>query len=101
MTAEPSPHLSADLQRGEDGRMLDVTLPSGERLGLAAARLRQACRCAQCRRTRFDGGAVGTIPTVTIVACTPVGHYGVNIAFSDGHARGIYPWDYLRELASA
>ena len=24
----------------------------------------------------------------------PMGHYGVNITFSDGHARGIYPWSY-------
>jgi prepilin-type processing-associated H-X9-DG protein len=28
-----------------------------------------------------------------------MGHYGVNITFSDGHARGIYPWSYLTELS--
>ena len=35
---------------------------------------------------------------VTILAVDPMGHYGINIAFSDGHARGIYPWSYLAEL---
>ncbi|HYQ49053.1 MAG TPA: DUF971 domain-containing protein, partial [Pseudomonas sp.] len=24
--------------------------------------------------------------------------YGVQLVFSDGHERGIYPWPYLREL---
>jgi prepilin-type processing-associated H-X9-DG protein len=28
-----------------------------------------------------------------------VGSYGVNIAFSDGHDRGIYPWSYLAQLS--
>jgi len=31
----------------------------------------------------------------------PIGDYAVNIAFSDGHNRGIYPWPYLRLLARA
>ena len=26
--------------------------------------------------------------------------YGVQIEFSDGHARGIYPWRYLSELSA-
>ncbi|MNN61889.1 hypothetical protein D3C81_1771500 [compost metagenome] len=27
--------------------------------------------------------------------------YGVQLVFSDGHERGIYPWAYLRELGHA
>ncbi len=27
-----------------------------------------------------------------------MGDYGINIGFSDGHARGIYPWSYLSQL---
>lgn len=26
--------------------------------------------------------------------------YGVQLVFSDGHERGIYPWAYLRDLVS-
>ena len=28
-----------------------------------------------------------------------VGNYAIKIAFSDGHATGIYTWEYLRSLA--
>jgi DUF971 family protein len=35
---------------------------------------------------------------VTINALQPVGHYALQPEFSDGHASGIYSWDYLYEL---
>src|SRR5690606_38118651 len=30
----------------------------------------------------------------------PVGNYAIQPRFSDGHATGIYSWDYLHELAT-
>jgi DUF971 family protein len=73
-------------------------------LAIGAPRLRAACRCADCRRERLDrdadpdtGGA--TIAGTTIAEVRLVGDHALNIAFSDGHDRGIYPWSYLRELA--
>ena len=57
-----------------------------------------ACRCAHCTRARIDGKFPQSIPGVAIQTLAPMGHYGVNITFSDGHARGIYPWSYLAEL---
>jgi len=35
---------------------------------------------------------------VTILELQPVGHYGVQPTFSDGHGSGIYSWRYLYEL---
>ena len=35
---------------------------------------------------------------VTIDSVEPVGHYALRPTFSDGHATGIYSWDYLYEL---
>jgi DUF971 family protein len=35
---------------------------------------------------------------VEITALEPVGNYGVKPIFSDGHASGIYTWDYLYSL---
>ena len=32
---------------------------------------------------------------VRIVAVEPVGHYAVQLRFSDGHETGIYSWDLL------
>ena len=30
-----------------------------------------------------------------------VGNYALQLVFSDGHERGIFPWGYLRELGAA
>ncbi len=35
---------------------------------------------------------------VGINAAEPVGHYGINFFFSDGHDTGIYSWEYLYDL---
>lgn len=37
---------------------------------------------------------------VTLTAVEPVGNYAIQPAFSDGHASGIYSWDYLYFLGS-
>ncbi len=36
---------------------------------------------------------------VKINSIDPVGHYAVQLHFSDGHSTGIFTWEYLRELA--
>jgi DUF971 family protein len=69
---------------------------------VSAPRLRAACRCADCRRARIDRdddpNAAG-VANVALANVHLVGDHALNIAFSDGHDRGIYPWSYLRELA--
>ena len=65
-----------------------------------ADRLRMQCRCAICSRARMDGTFAPATHGIEIVQATPIGHYGLNIAFSDGHARGIFPFTYLAELAA-
>ena len=37
---------------------------------------------------------------VGISALEPVGHYGVQPSFSDGHNSGIFSWDYLYHLGA-
>lgn len=37
---------------------------------------------------------------VDIVAIEPVGTYAIQPRFSDGHATGIYSWDYLYEIGA-
>jgi DUF971 family protein len=80
------------------GARLLMAFAGGEIHVLDAARLRHACRCAHCTRTRIDGALPPSFDAVTIEAIAAVGHYGINIRFSDGHARGIYPWAYLTSL---
>jgi len=37
---------------------------------------------------------------VSVTALAPVGHYGVQPHFSDGHNTGIYTWEYLHWLGA-
>ncbi|PVZ40269.1 gamma-butyrobetaine hydroxylase-like domain-containing protein [Pseudomonas sp. CC120222-01a] len=67
---------------------------------ISHARLRGACPCSQCRAARLRG-AIGVVQDdVRVERIEPQG-YGVQLLFSDGHQRGIYPWKYLRGLGVA
>jgi DUF971 family protein len=37
---------------------------------------------------------------VAVAGLAPVGHYAIQLMFSDGHDTGIYTWDYLYTLAT-
>jgi DUF971 family protein len=77
---------------------LTLHWPDGE-TRLAAALLRQHCRCADCLARARRGEAVQPRPDTTLSDAQLLGHYALRLVFSDGHDRGIYPWPYLRELA--
>ncbi|MDH0646572.1 DUF971 domain-containing protein [Pseudomonas sp. GD03858] len=64
---------------------------------ISHARLRGACPCSQCRAARLQG-AVSLVRDDVRVARIEMQGYGLQLLFSDGHERGIYPWDYLRAL---
>jgi DUF971 family protein len=82
-----------------DRRLLRLTYVSGEQV-ISAEALRAACRCAWCTRARIDGKFSETFAGVAIERLDLVGDYAINLAFSDGHARGIYPWPYLKAVAN-
>jgi DUF971 family protein len=77
---------------------LVLSYAGGQTELIAAASLRLACRCAFCTRARVDGVFPQSFDGVTIGTVSAVGEYGINIGFSDGHDRGIYPWSYLATL---
>ncbi|KVH12817.1 MULTISPECIES: gamma-butyrobetaine hydroxylase-like domain-containing protein [Burkholderia] len=78
---------------------LTLHWPGGVTQRIGYARLRGDCPCAQCRRIRFDGGHIDARASLTLDGVEALG-YGVRFLFGDGHARGIYPWPYLAEIAS-
>ncbi len=65
---------------------------------LDAGTLRAACRCAGCRAALQAGAARMGEQPVQLRDAVPVGHYALQLCFSDGHERGIYPWSMLRQL---
>ncbi|HEY1900259.1 MAG TPA: DUF971 domain-containing protein [Steroidobacteraceae bacterium] len=66
---------------------------------LIAASLRSACRCADCRAAVLSGRARQADPEVRLQGAAPVGQYALRLLFNDGHDRGIYPWELLRQLS--
>lgn len=73
-----------------------------------ARQLREACPCATCREKQRGESepkaeTSAMLPVLSaaeaqplrIEAMKPVGSYAYNIAFSDGHSSGIYPFGSL------
>lgn len=83
----------------------------GEQSQWTAVELRRACPCASCRekhrgdtaKSSSTGGGLN-LPVLSaaearplrIESMRPVGNYAYNIAFSDGHASGVYRFEVLR-----
>lgn len=82
------------------GRELRVEWPDGSESRFDARRLWAECPSSRGRRRRIDSVGVAIVGDVRITGVDLVGLYGVNIAFSDGHDRGIYPWPFLTRLAN-
>lgn len=81
----------------------------GQRRLYTVRELRDACPCATCREKRSAAPPPPTmLPILSpaeaaplkLAGMTPVGQYAYNIAFTDGHDTGIYPFDLLLRLGS-
>lgn len=88
----------AHIAIGDNLDCLDLVTAQGETFRLGAGVLRSACKCAHCLRARIDGTFPAGFDGIAITQLSPIGGYAVNLAFSDGHARGIYPWSLLYSL---
>lgn len=87
------------LTPSEDATQLTVAWTEGGSSALSAETLRREAMDAWSRRERIDTGEVLVQPGLQITALQLVGAYGVNLHFSDGHEKAIYPFEYLRELS--
>ncbi len=95
--------------RKTDSRELLIDWNDGHQQSIPFRRLRDACQCATCMEKRKATAmekdrsvlpvlsAAETMP-LDIVSMRPVGNYGYNIQFSDGHATGIFSFELLRSL---
>jgi len=86
-------------QRGP--RELEITWADGRESVYPVRSLRLACGCASCidewtGEERLDPARVPE--DVRPLRVSPVGRYGIQITWSDGHETGIYPFRRLREL---
>jgi len=86
------------LAASPDRTQLTVILDTGETASVSAETLRREAQDAWSRRERFDHGDVQVVPGLTITGLYAVGRYAVNVHFSDGHEKAVYPFSYLRDL---
>lgn len=80
-------------------RLLQLGYDNGTTVKIGHAALRAGCRCSACTAARRAGAENADDAGVVLERIEPVGTYGVQLVFSDGHDRGIYPWQLLQELA--
>ena len=95
-----SPPIAAerlDCEVSTDLASLSMVANGGSWVTVTAEKLRLSCKCAHCTRARFDERFPDGFPGIAIVEVADLG-YGLNISFSDGHNRGIYPKSYLASL---
>jgi len=81
-------------------RTLAITWDGGDISLIPASVLRRRSRDAEVLRASLDGRDEN-FDNVQVADIEPIGSYGVRLVFSDGHDRGIYPWQYLREIADS
>jgi DUF971 family protein len=87
------------LTASADAQHLTVTWEGGDETTLSAAFLRREAKDAWSIRERIDHGEVRVMPGIRITDLRAHGAYGVNVHFSDGHDKAIFPFPYLRELS--
>jgi DUF971 family protein len=92
------------------GEELAIKWEDGTESFVPLKRLREACPCAGCKGEMDVMGNVykspesrvaGSPASFRLVRLERVGVYAVQPVWGDGHATGIYSFDYLRRVAEA
>jgi DUF971 family protein len=84
----------------DQGKALSLVWNDDARTQITAATLRAFCRCSGCSAAAFFGAAPAPAAGLAIAHAQLMGRYALNLQFSDGHDRGIYPWSYLRDIGA-
>lgn len=107
MPSPPPTHIDLKKDKG-----LTIQWPDGSTSYFSIPYLRKMSPSADARQLREDMaknpltvlpasfGRAASAP-LTATSAELVGNYALRIVFSDGHATGIYSWDYLREIDPA
>lgn len=89
---------------------LIIPWDDGHRSEYPLSFLREGCPCVECRGGHDQMGRppdvdnlLLTIPltrtkSYIVQSLTPVGNYGLQPEWADGHKTGLYTWGYLRDL---
>jgi DUF971 family protein len=90
-----------EIRKKAGGAGMKLVWPNGKIGDFSAAYLRRNCRCAACQHELTGERLLDpkSVPeTLTIERVEIMGRYALSFSFSDGHATGIYSFDWLRTL---
>lgn len=94
-------HTPVDLTVHLASKILDISFSDGAAFKIPFELLRVYSPSAE---VQGHGPGQEVLQTgkrdVSIEHLVPIGHYAVQPTFSDGHASGIYSWDYLYRLGA-
>lgn len=82
----------------EQAGELEITWQNGDIHRISGDDLRRYCACSSCRSRNFVGMRLVT-ESADIETVNLIGNTALQIVFSDGHDRGIFPWPYLNAIA--
>jgi len=81
--------------RWDDNSETNIKLPN----------LRWNCPCAECSTERIQKGSsyipIYSFEQVTITNIRTIGNYAIGISWQDGHAIGIYDFNYLKLISNS
>lgn len=93
--------IPTEITLHKQSRLLEVVFDDGSHFQLPAEFLRVYSPSAE---VRGHGKGQETLQTgkrsIEIIALEPVGNYGIQPTFSDGHNSGIFSWDVLHYLGA-
>jgi DUF971 family protein len=88
------------------GNELAIKWDDGGENFIALEKLRRCCPCAGCRGETDIMGNMYKIPgqklppsSFQLIHVVNVGGYAIQPVWADGHATGIYSFDYLRRIS--
>jgi prepilin-type processing-associated H-X9-DG protein len=81
-------------------KTLNITWSDGNKGKVTAKYLRENAQDAVSKRAWFDGKENPVSEHIKITDVSVLGHSSLNITFSDGHVKAIYPFSYLKELST-
>ena len=90
------------------GEELAIKWEDGTESFIALEKLRRACPCAGCKGEVDVMGNLYKNPeqplapnAFQLIRLDPIGTYGIQPVWADGHTTGIYSFDYLHRVAEA
>ena len=89
-----------ELRNHHDERWLEISWSDGVIAVIPHRLLREACRCAHCLAATRAGASERIAAGIRLDLIEPYGPGTLRLGFDDGHSRGLYPFEYLRELPS-